>query len=533
MTELNNGISRRSFLSGTAIAGGALAAAGILGCSPSGAKESKSDDATETSTKTIEASETVDVDVVVVGGGMSGLAAAVQLGENGTKTAVLEKSTVTGGNGTGVEGIFAVDSSWQKERGIAIEPASVLDSEVVSSQRRANPLLWMDLIQKSGGNFDWLLEKGVEFSGVVDAYNAHGNPGKVETFHWFNGGTGATGYVGQMQAAAEDEGVTFYMETAGEQLIMEDGKIVGIYAKKKDGSYIQFNAKAVILATGGFADSDEYVEKLGFHMEHLLHVSMSAGDPTHDGDGFRMAMEAGAKDNREITCCLNGFYVDGLPFNANLSEMIDKTVSMNCLWVNEEADRYTSEYPMDVSPQAEVKPSLCQKASYIVFDQAFVDSWDREEFPDAIDQLNSSIKNCLSKNAYTSDSIRGLAEQIGLDADNFEKTVNRYNELCTSGKDSDFAKPAEFMKAITTAPYYILRQDHWVMACIGGIHTNRKFEVCTDKEESIPGLYAVGIDGVELYRNIYTIDIPGTANGNNINSGRCAANNATDYIKDK
>jgi fumarate reductase flavoprotein subunit len=68
------------------------------------------------------------------------------------------------------------------------------------------------------------------------------------------------------------------------------------------------------------------------------------------------------------------------------------------------------------------------------------------------------------------------------------------------------------------------------MVTFGGIRVNRHFECIKEDWESIPGLYAVGVDSADLWPNIYTINVPGGTNGNNVNSGRAAANNATEFI---
>ena len=79
------------------------------------------------------------------------------------------------------------------------------------------------------------------------------------------------------------------------------------------------------------------------------------------------------------------------------------------------------------------------------------------------------------------------------------------------------------MVPIETAPFYIFRQDMSFWTSIGGIDTNRKMQAINAKGEPIRGLYAVGTDGCQLYRETYTMNIPASCQGNNVNSGRVAA----------
>ena len=87
----------------------------------------------------------------------------------------------------------------------------------------------------------------------------------VSCFHWFEGGTAATGYVPQMTARAEELGVDMRLGTKAQSLIIEDGKVKGFYATDSDGNDIQVNAKAVILACGGYAQNEEYMTRRGWN----------------------------------------------------------------------------------------------------------------------------------------------------------------------------------------------------------------------------------------------------------------------------
>ena len=87
------------------------------------------------------------------------------------------------------------------------------------------------------------------------------------------------------------------------------------------------------------------------------------------------------------------------------------------------------------------------------------------------------------------------------------------------------------MTPLVRAPYYIFRHNIAYMCSIGGIHTNIRMEVLNTEDEVIPGLYAIGTDGCELYRETYTISVPASCNANNCHSGRVAANCASDYIQ--
>ena len=133
---------------------------------------------------------------------------------------------------------------------------------------------------------------------------------------------------------------------------------------------------------------------------------------------------------------------------------------------------------------------------------------------------------------YRCDTIRELAACYDLDADALESFVEDYNRMCAEGKDEFFGKSPEYMQPIENGPFYIARPI-WVVFCVvGGIATNRDTQVVREQFVPIDGLYAIGNDGCMLYRNIYTIDTPGTCSGWGIASGRKAVDHAYEtYIK--
>lgn len=188
----------------------------------------------------------ISTDLVIVGSGIAGLAAAVQAGELGIKTLVLEKNSFIAGNGGGVEGIFGINSSMQKKAGITTQPEKIIAKEMQLAQYRPDGSFWVDLVRNSAENIDWLLKNGVKLTKVDD----YSGICQFPTFHWFKDGVAASGYVPYMKEKADKYGVKFLLNSPAYSVIYHNQKVEGVYAKTKYG-FIRVNAKATIFATGG------------------------------------------------------------------------------------------------------------------------------------------------------------------------------------------------------------------------------------------------------------------------------------------
>lgn len=510
---------------GLAAAGAAVAGVGLAGCGPTsaGSNASQEDVAGYAPEEVVE---TIDADIAVVGLGMSGLAAAVQAGCNGDAVVGLEATNVTGGNGIGVEGIFAVGTELQKAAGIEIDPVEVVRTELEEAQMVTDGALWSRFVRASGDNVSWLIEQGVKFSGVVDDYLGSGI---VSGFHWFEGNVASTGYIPQMTERAKVLGVDIRMETTAKKLIKEGGKVTGLYAQRKDGKAIRINAKAVILATGGYAQSQEFMEERGFNWENVIY----GGTPGHNGDGLKMAFEVGARSfvkNSTFNCtniCGRGdtFAWKADPFTSIFCGAGMFGTGGNQLWVNQDAARFINENFAAANFEMQSVPAMTHRALYSVFDRAILETAFAQD-PESLERIDSINEPDLA----VADTLEEAAAHFELDAAALQASVDRYNELCEAKADADFGKPAELMDPIKTPPYYIAKLNQYYLMSVGGIECDINAQALDEAKRPIEGLYAVGTDGCMLYRNIYTINVGGTCNGNNVNSGRTAANHAHSTI---
>lgn len=460
-----------------------------------------------------------DADIVVVGAGISGLAAAVQAAQLGAKVTLLEANDFAGGNGLGTEGIFGCGTEMQKEAGIDFTFSDVIDHEATFFNYRINSEFWRNMVNNSADNIAWAIDNGVEFTHVDNYYGM----GQVSSFHWFKDGKGEN-YVKPMVAKAEELGVQIMYSTRGMELKTDGDKITGIYAETVDGM-IELNANAVILASGGYAANDETIEALGFDSKRTMHFNIGV----HQGDGLRMAKAVGGADVSSARTYLGYTSTPGsVGFDTAFSFMQE---SRSAIFVNGKGHRYVREDCGETVKGITGNAIRTQEISYCIATDDILADIDANMVPGSADIMKAIAESNPDNNAFKADTIGELAALINVDADELEKTIADYNEMCANAKDTEFNKPEKYLLALN-GPFYAFRQDPMLATSIGGIHVNPNMEVIDLHNNVVmKGLYAVGTDSCELYRETYTISIPASCQGNNLNSGRTAARNAVAYIE--
>lgn len=541
------GITRRSFVSGAAAIASLAAAAGMAGCS-----QPKSTDANKASGPTAqgsattsdawtieelgEPSETLDCDLCVVGGGGTGLAAGIQAMQLGIDVIMLEKKSVTGGSFIGSEGLFAVGSHWQKESGINYSEDQLIEDCLDYHHWIANPALYKNFFQHTAGTVEWLESLGVEFDHVQslgDSPNA---------WHVYKGigseGTGTT-FMRSFGEAAKQINLPMEMSCSGKKIIMDNGKVAGVLAKRENGKVVQINCKAVIVGTGGWANSPELIRELNGSDPARVTASGMNG---RDGDGLKMVKDAGgALALGAGTMATYGPILPETTYGTNLQAA---TSLEPHLWVNQDGERFVREdmflknfaYAGNAVHNQKRAFTVCNKeiidqyinkggdvgvGVYVVAGEPMTDL--AETFPALLESKNEYV--------FQADSIKELANAMGIDADALSATVDSYNAMCAAGQDTEFFKPAEYMRPITSGPYYAFEVFNGYFCTVGGVSVTPNTEVMDSDRNIIPGLFAGGCDAGGLYGDTYDVAYcPGSCASWAINSGRLAAKQAARYL---
>jgi len=241
------------------------------------------------------------------------------------------------------EGMFAVGSHWQKDLGYNYTKDDAFQEIVEYHHMRNNARIVREYVERSADTIEWMENTvGVTFTGVgttcmATEANRPAGDKYLDKYYWhmFDKQGGARE---PMINAVEKTGAVVLLNTSGKKLIMENGKCVGVEAENTDGQKVIVNAKATIIATGGFGSNPEMITEYTICPDG--EEICFAGLPGHDGDGIKMAWEAGA-DKGTIGIFTMGTWINeyGESYGPDLN-----TLSFQPhLWVNKNGIRYTNE----------------------------------------------------------------------------------------------------------------------------------------------------------------------------------------------
>ena len=447
-----------------------------------------------------------EVDVVVVGAGAAGLSAAIAAQEAGANVLLLEKGGLSGGSTVRSGGkILAAGTPWQEKQGYT-DNADMMYEYLMSFDR--DDIMSEELVRafcdNSAENLQWLEDRGVM---VQDVEYIHSSITPWRVHNTMGGGGQTSGHGGQFTAPLTNlyegkGGKTLYNCRAEELITNEAGAVVGVKATMKDGTKVEVNAKAVILATGGYAQNPEMLAK---YADFLPYSPYGSVPMTNTGDGLTMAVAVGAKN-----------------FDAPGLQLV--YVSYDCYCgINEESGLIVSEDGLRVvdeyTYQSHVAQALADADSTCGFYiAAKKDGYAVEPYP----MIQWGVTMEHVPHAATIGELAGL---IGVDAAALESTVVRYNELCAKGVDEDFGKPAQYMIPVEGHEYYAFRMTPGTSVTFGGLEIDTDAHVLDTNNQPIAGLYAAG---EVAFTGLFDAEYPccGMAIGSAVYYGRVAAQNA-------
>ena len=458
---------------------------------------------------------TVDADVVVVGAGGAGMTAAITAAAEGKSVVILESQSMVGGNSVRATGgmnagktVYQDENEFGESAGVekTLKTAAekYADNETITALAKtvseqwaayqANPTGYFDSVElmeldtmiggkgindpelvetlcaNSADAIDWLDEHGITLHNVSSFGGA-----SVKRIHRPVNAEGKTVSVGSymiplLQENCEKAGVKMMLDTTATEILTDaNGAAVGVKATGASGETVTVNAKAVVLATGGFGANLDMVVKYKPELKGF----MTTNAPGIQGQGIEMAQAIGA-----ATVDMDQIQIHPT-VEANTAALITEGLRGDgAILINEEGQRFIDEVgTRDVVSAAEIAQT--GSYSWLVVDQAMADA--------------SSVIQGYIKKGYTvtGATYEELGKAMGVDAAAFAETMEKWNGCVEAKNDPDFGRTS-FANPLNAAPYYAVKVTAGVHHTMGGLKINANTEVLNEKDEVIPGLFAAG-----------------------------------------
>ena len=493
----------------------------------------------------------LDADVVIVGAGGAGMVAGIEAADAGKTVVILESQAMVGGNSVrSTGGLNATKTPEQDENEFAEEAGvekqlqaaadNYADNEIITQLAatvaeqfeayKENPEGYFDscelmeldtmiggkavndfdlvktLVENSADAIVWLDGIGAPMPSVSSFGGA-----SVKRIHRPVDAEGKTVSVGAyvvpiLQKNVEDRGIDLQLNTTATAILTDaDGKAVGVEGVNANGAKVTVNAKAVVLATGGFGANLDMVVSYKPDLEGF----MTTNAPGIQGQGIEMAQAIGAD-----TVDMEQIQIHPT-VEANTASLITEGLRGDgAILVNEEGKRFIDEVgTRDVVSAAEIAQTGSH--SYLIVDQAMVDA-------------SGVIQGYVNKGFTTSgETYEELAEALGIDSAAFAETMETWNSYVEAKEDPDFNRTS-FASPLNTAPYYAINVTAGVHHTMGGLKINTSTEVLNTDGEVIPGLFAAG----EVTGGVHGANrLGGNAVADFVVFGRIAGQNAAAYAE--
>ena len=503
--------------------------------------------------------EEVDADVAVVGLGVAGVSAFRAASEQGVKVVAVEKASAPSVrssqycyiNGTRTEALGLAE----------VDEDEIIKAEWNESCQFANYAVIRNFVRNESDVIDWWIdgdpechipEEGEQGGAFGDPNAPHTVSSMVDLSTDYTTESQApyptritfgnhSGTVNANFERGQEAGGTAYFGHFAEQLIMDEGRCVGVYARNAEtGMYKKINASmGVIMACGGCGNNSKIVQALlPIAAENNNLPTWTSfdveGNPTNTGDGYPMGYWAGAGFSQNM-CAMT--HVMGGPNDVANMETSSGCTSQH-LRLNYNGQRFMNE-DTNVSDCELAFDRQPKKKAFLVFDSHYGEQIENcvTEFSYTMEDWDAKVDN---ETVFKGDTLEDLFAAIKAYDDDFEAenalaSVERYNELCDAGYDEDFGKQEKYLFPVVDGPFYAQRMGIGLMlTTMGGLNSDEHAHVLTPDYQVIPGLYACGNIQGDRFAVKYPFKLSGASHAmavyyGNVAGTTAASNDAANY----
>ncbi|MBR5874339.1 MAG: flavocytochrome c [Oscillospiraceae bacterium] len=441
-------------------------------------------------------------DIVVIGAGGAGMSAAIQAVQNGaTNVVIVEKTGMAGGNTTrSTGGLNASETTFQDRDGIEDSNQLFIDDTMKGGKNINDPELVKYMAENSAEALYWVNDMGADLT-VVGLFGG----ASVKRIHRPSD-TSAVGpvLVKTLLSVVEKNNIPVLYNTKAEEIITDaNGAVSGVKVTDAEGTYT-INCKAVIIATGGFGANSEMVEKLNANLKGFGTTNVAAA--TGDGIAMGTAIGAATVDMEQIQTHPT--------VHPETQTMYTEAVRGNgAIIVNKEGARFTDEMgTRDVVSAAILEQTDGQ--AWLIFDEA-------------VRKSLKAIEGYISAGiVFQSETIEGLAAEIGADPATLSATMAKFADDVKAGNPDEFGR-AGLELPLTEANFYACMVAPAIHHTMGGLKINTAAEVLNEEGNAIAGLFAAG----EVTGGVHGANrLGGNAVTDIVVFGKAAGTSACDYV---
>lgn len=410
-----------------------------------------------------------DYDVVIIGSGGTGLSAAIQANELGMKVAVLEKEEELGGNtNRASSGMNAAETNVQLHHGVIDNVADFYHETYKDGGRLNDKDMLGYFVYHTAPAIDWLADHDIK----LDDITITGGMSKKRTHRPASMAPIGDFLVKSLLKVVAQEDIPVFNKTKVTELRRaDDGRVNGVKVDA-DGITKIINAKAVILATGGFGASKEYIKRFRPDLESYK----TTNQPGATGDGLKLAENVGAELMQMNLVQVHPTVQQDNPHVYLIGEAVR---GEGAILVNAEGKRFVNELNTRKIVSNAIT-ALPEHSAYLILDQGIRDHVKAIEFYDKVGLV------------VHGETIEDLAKKINVDPSNLKQTVATWNQAVENHDDAEFGRTTGMDRGITNPGFFAIHIAPAIHYTMGGIHITPKTQVLDGNGDIIKGLFAAG-----------------------------------------
>ena len=406
-------------------------------------------------------------DVVVVGSGGAGLAAAIQAHDEGARVVIIEKMPTIGGNTIKASvGMNAAETRFQKLKGIVDSKELFYQETLKGGQFKNNPVLLKEFVELAPEAIEWLAAKGIELNDITITGGM-----SIDRTHRPADRSAVGGFLisGLVKNINKRE-IEVLLETSVAEIIFENGAVAGVKVVDEYNDSRILNAKSVIVATGGFSANREMVVKYRPELDGFVTTNHKGAT----GSGIAMLQKIGADtvDMGEIQIHPT--------VEQTTSYLISEAIrGGGAILVSQEGRRFFNEMETRDKVSAAII-ALPEKSAWVLFDEQ-------------VRKNNKAADEYIAKGFVVSaPSPQELATKLNMNFHTLLATLERYNLFVDKQEDEDFGRKTALRHPLNQGPFYAIRVAPGVHHTMGGVTINPDTAVLDAQKQIISGAWAAG-----------------------------------------